>query len=196
MNDTERPWCAKGMTPSERALAMIPKNISPVYLHAPHVIEAIEAALAEQSHVSDKALLEEIENRDRFEDVVTRTAEALGCQEEWSNLHDHCDCVFEHIAELQGALADAAPKWQFVTAEWPLPYETVLAYWSREKMYEICYRDEFWMWRYTRTGENIRVNGVTHFQYVTVPAPPEPAKRPVGYMGDVNGPGCDPDVHG
>ena len=50
-------------------------------------------------------ILTVIDERDSFESCITDTAAALGCEEEWSNVHDHRQCIPGLVDDLKGYLA-------------------------------------------------------------------------------------------
>lgn len=49
---------------------------------------------------ADQDFDDTIRQRDAREDQLERLAVALGCTSEWSNLHDHGQCVFELVENL------------------------------------------------------------------------------------------------
>lgn len=48
-----------------------------------------------------------IDERDKLEDQIEKAAVELGCEEEWSNLHDHGECVLELAAQARADLDEA-----------------------------------------------------------------------------------------
>lgn len=64
------------------------------------LIEIVEQ-LRRDNAKEDREHLETIKERDQFEDTISEAARALGCEEEWSNVHDHAECVVELAKELR-----------------------------------------------------------------------------------------------
>lgn len=44
----------------------------------------------------DRDLEKEIATRDKYEDVIAEIAAILGCEDEWTNVHDHTKCIYEY----------------------------------------------------------------------------------------------------
>jgi hypothetical protein len=65
-----------------------------------HKLDAERADLARRLEAESSAHLQTIEDRDHGEEIVTRIAENLGCDKEWSNLHSHWSCVASATQEL------------------------------------------------------------------------------------------------
>lgn len=42
-----------------------------------------------------------MEDRDRYEEMLGNLASEAGCNEEWSNLHEHGNCISEGIQSMQ-----------------------------------------------------------------------------------------------
>lgn len=75
------------------------------------------AALEERMKLDDRSHLQTIDERDRYSDAISEAATDLGCEDEWSNLHDHAKCLVENAAEVakerdlyKGLLAHPALK--------------------------------------------------------------------------------------
>lgn len=68
------------------------------------------ARLKTAAQFEDKMDGQTIDERDRSEDCVAEVAAILGCEEEWSNLHDHHLCAIELATSLQQELRDAQTK--------------------------------------------------------------------------------------
>lgn len=64
-------------------------------------VEELRAELEEARREHERVQGQLIDERDRFEECVTDSASALGCEEEWSNLHDHVRCIPDLIARLR-----------------------------------------------------------------------------------------------
>ncbi len=107
------------MTPEEcaaiRANAQCVHDIALDVLRATVAIDALRA----DNDRLDKALDKALGQRDAWEEFVGNTAAALGCELEWSNLHDHRNCIDESIgalcarvekAEAQLAAIDSIPE--------------------------------------------------------------------------------------
>jgi hypothetical protein len=50
---------------------------------------------------NDKEILQVNDQRDHWEEVIGNLAVLAGCEEEWSNLHEHGDCIAEEIHRLR-----------------------------------------------------------------------------------------------
>ena len=73
-------------------------------------------AAHEQLAKEERAHLDTITDRDRFEEAIGTAVARLGCEKEWSNCHDHAQCLLgaataahERIAVLEGALDKCRP---------------------------------------------------------------------------------------
>lgn len=65
------------------------------------VAAAIAAHLPPMSASLDSAMLAVIDERDKWEEKLGDLAVLAGCEEEWSNLHEHGDCIAEEIHRLR-----------------------------------------------------------------------------------------------
>jgi hypothetical protein len=65
--------------------------------------------LKKQAKDDKRSHLQDIDKRDRYEDVIAEVAGDLGCDDEWSSVHDHAVCVKEHAAQLLKRLSELEP---------------------------------------------------------------------------------------
>jgi uncharacterized protein with von Willebrand factor type A (vWA) domain len=84
--------------------------------------ERLQAAQAERDEAQrercelEKALEEEIANRDSYEDCITEIAHLLGCKEEWSSAHDHVICAKDAAATIEDRASQQARREAFEEA--------------------------------------------------------------------------------
>ncbi len=60
-----------------------------------------EARKAAERDACGEACENAVAARDQYAEALTNAAAAVGCEEEWSNLHEHGDCILNGIAALQ-----------------------------------------------------------------------------------------------
>lgn len=61
--------------------------------------DRLKAALEKE----EREHLETIQQRDHFEDILTNLADVAGCEQEWTNLHEHGECIEAKIQSSQDA---------------------------------------------------------------------------------------------
>jgi hypothetical protein len=71
-----------------------------------------------------KTTLRIIAQRGGREKQLAAAAEALRCQQEWSNSHDHGECILEHVEHLKHQ-RDAAEALVRAVAEWDYSFPNV-----------------------------------------------------------------------
>ena len=94
---------ADARTASEKVWDAIEGLVSEVRAERPDAAEVgrLRKELAEERRMHGQT----IDARDRREEQVEAVAVELGCENEWTNLHDHGVCALENAAELRAALA-------------------------------------------------------------------------------------------
>ena len=81
------------------------------------------AALKKRVEHDDEADLQTIAQRDQYEEFIAELATDLGCEEEWSGLHSHLNCIpeftfaIEKKAKEQDEELARLRKWQEEAAE-------------------------------------------------------------------------------
>lgn len=65
---------------------------------------ASQLASKEEEH--EREMLKVIDERDKWEEKLSEIAVAAECEEEWSNRHEHGDCIVEKLAQLRAGLGN------------------------------------------------------------------------------------------
>lgn len=75
----------EAITPASLKSALLENEVRELRLQ----VEDLKKKLADE----EKAHEHTMDERDAFEEVISGLAEDAGCEEEWSNLHAHGDCI-------------------------------------------------------------------------------------------------------